>query len=90
MFPALLNNYEFVEDVTKTNILGQIYLINQITKLMIKKKFGRIINISSMSVSLNLEGTSLSYIFKSCDREISKDSLRKFLIKIMSTSRLIL
>ena len=58
-FPALLNNYEFVEDVTKTNILGQIYLINQITKLMIKKKFGRIINISSMSVSLNLEGTSL-------------------------------
>ena len=58
-FPALLNNYEFVEEVTKTNILGQIYLINEITKIMIKKKFGRIINISSMSVSLNLEGTSL-------------------------------
>ena len=79
-----------MEDVTKTNILGQIYLINQITKLMIKKKFGRIINISSMSVSLNLEGTSLYTSSKACDREISKDSLRKFLIKIMSTSRLIL
>ncbi len=58
-FPALLNNFEFIEEVTKTNILGQIHLINEITKIMMKKKFGRIINISSMSVALNLEGTSL-------------------------------
>tara|TARA_A100001015_G_C14965855_1_gene702904 strand:- start:737 stop:1456 length:720 start_codon:yes stop_codon:yes gene_type:complete len=58
-FPALLNNFEFIEEVTKINIIGQIHLINEITKIMMKKKFGRIVNISSMSVALNLEGTSL-------------------------------
>ena len=34
-FPALLNNYEFVEDIGTIFLVK--FLINQITKLMIKK-----------------------------------------------------
>ena len=40
-------------------MISQISVINEVAKKMVKKKFGRIISLSSMSVGLLEEGTSL-------------------------------
>lgn len=58
-YPAILNNKELVFNVFKTNVVAQINLINEVGKKMIKKKYGRIINFSSMAAGLLEEGTSL-------------------------------
>ena len=54
-FPALLNSYDLIKKTYELNVLGSFTLINEVAKHMIKKKFGRIISFSSMSVELNQE-----------------------------------
>ena len=58
-FPSILNDKELVTRVFETNVISQISIINEVAKKMVKKKFGRIICFSSMSVGLLEEGTSL-------------------------------
>lgn len=58
-YPSLLNDYELVTNAFKTNVISQVNLINEVGKKMIKNKFGRIINFSSMSEGLLEEGTAL-------------------------------
>ena len=58
-FPSILNDKELVTRVFETNVISQISIINEVAKKMVKKKFGRIISLSSMSVGLLEEGTSL-------------------------------
>ena len=58
-FPSILNDKELVTRVFETNVISQISVINEVAKKMVKKKFGRIISLSSMSVGLLEEGTSL-------------------------------
>ena len=58
-FPVLLNNSNLVNDVFNTNVVGPINVMNEVAKKMLRKKFGRIINFSSMAAGLLEEGTSL-------------------------------
>ena len=58
-FPSILNDKDLITRVFETNVISQISIINEIAIKMVKKKFGRIINLSSMSVGLLEEGTSL-------------------------------
>ena len=58
-YPSILNDKELVTRVFETNVISQISIINEVAKKMVKKKFGRIISLSSMSVGLLEEGTSL-------------------------------
>ena len=59
-YPALLNDQDFLNEALDVNIKSQIFLINELSKIMIKNKNqGRIINISSMSSALNEKGTAL-------------------------------
>ena len=58
-YPSILNDKELITRVFETNVISQISVINEVAKKMVKKKFGRIISLSSMSVGLLEEGTSL-------------------------------
>ena len=49
----------FLEEIYKVNLRGPILLTNQISKKMIKRKFGRIINISSIFGVVSKSGRSL-------------------------------
>ena len=49
----------FLEKIYKVNLRGPILLTNQISKKMIKRKFGRIINISSIFGVVSKSGRSL-------------------------------
>ena len=87
-FPALLNTYDLIKETYELNVLGSFTLINEVAKQMIKKKFGRIISFSSMSVELNQEGTSLYSSSKSALIQYSK-ILAKELGKANITSNII-
>ena len=58
-YPSILNDKELITRVFETNVISQINIINEVAKKMVKKKYGRIISLSSMSVGLLEEGTSL-------------------------------
>jgi 3-oxoacyl-[acyl-carrier protein] reductase len=60
------------ESVVLTNILGSFYVCREVAKIMILQKKGRIINISSMSVGLHEEGTSIYSASKSAIVEYTK------------------
>lgn len=87
-FPALLNSYSIIEQTFRLNVVGSFTLINEVAKHMIKKRFGRIISFSSMSVELNQEGTSLYSSSKSALIQYSK-ILAKELAKANITSNII-
>tara|TARA_A100001037_G_scaffold200957_1_gene179704 strand:- start:376 stop:1089 length:714 start_codon:yes stop_codon:yes gene_type:complete len=87
-FPALLNSYDLIKKTYELNVLGSFTLINEVAKHMIKKKFGRIISFSSMSVELNQEGTSLYSSSKSALIQYSK-ILAKEIGKVNVTSNII-
>jgi 3-oxoacyl-[acyl-carrier protein] reductase len=46
-------------EVVRTNLLGTIYSCQTLAPLMIRKKMGKIINFSSIAVSLGLSGESI-------------------------------
>tara|TARA_B100000965_G_scaffold259788_1_gene219035 strand:- start:845 stop:1555 length:711 start_codon:yes stop_codon:yes gene_type:complete len=82
-FPVLLNNMNLVRKVFSSNVIGPINLMNEVSKKMLKKKFGRIINFSSMAAGLLEEGTSLyssskkslEFYSKIFAKELSKENI---------------
>jgi len=47
------------QDIIHTNLLGTIYCCQQIAPLMLRNKFGTIINFSTIAVALGLKGESI-------------------------------
>lgn len=56
---ALLTPGRTVSDVLQTNVAGMFNVSREAAKLMQRKKFGRIVNIVSVAVPLQLEGESV-------------------------------
>jgi 3-oxoacyl-[acyl-carrier protein] reductase len=52
----LLTPYETAKKLMNTNFMGTFLLCREASKFMIKKKYGRIINYTTVAVPLNLEG----------------------------------
>ena len=65
MNSSLLISYDRVKNVFDTNYMGTFLLCREAIKLMMKKRFGRIINFSTIAVPLNLEGESVYAASKS-------------------------
>jgi len=53
---ALLTPYSALEKVFKTNVFGTFLFCRETAKEMMKNKFGRIVNFSTISVPVKLEG----------------------------------
>lgn len=56
---SLITSTDIAESIFTTNFLGTFTVCRESAKVMIKRKFGRIINFSSIAVALNSEGTSV-------------------------------
>ena len=53
---SILTPSKTVKRVFETNYFGTFYFSREVSKIMMKKKFGRVINFSTVAVPLNLEG----------------------------------
>ncbi len=69
---VLLTPLTEVNDVLNTNFVGTYLFCREAVKLMKRKKFGRIINISSVHVPLALVGTSIYGASKAAVEQFSK------------------
>ena len=74
---ALLTPVETVQTVLETNVTGTIICCREASRLMQKKKFGRIVNISSVHVPLATPGTSTYGASKAAVTQFSKVMARE-------------
>jgi 3-oxoacyl-[acyl-carrier protein] reductase len=79
---ALMNHLIFTplnkaEDIFKTNFLGTFLLTREVVKIMTKKKFGRIVNFSSIAVPLSIEGEAVYASSKAAIETFTKISARE-------------
>ncbi len=63
---------EVLQTFLRTHVAGTYYVCREISKMMISRKQGRIITISSIGVPLHLEGTSAYSATKSAITEMTK------------------
>jgi len=82
-YPSILNDKDLITRVFEINVISQISIINETAKKMIQKKFGRIVNFSSMAVGLLEEGTSLYSASKN-----SLDTYSKILSKELAKANI--
>lgn len=68
----ILTPYSTVEKIFSTNLSGTFICSREASKIMQKKKYGRIINFSSVAVALNLEGEAIYAASKSAVEQLSK------------------
>jgi 3-oxoacyl-[acyl-carrier protein] reductase len=66
------SSLEKASEIMHTNFLGAFLVTREVSKMMIKKNKGRIINISSVSVPLHLEWQSLYAASKSALEEFTR------------------
>lgn len=69
---TLLTPISTVNKLFNTNFLGTFLFSRQAVKLMQKNKFGRIVNISTVAVPLNLEGEAIYASSKSAIEQFTK------------------
>ena len=55
----ILTPYSTVRNILNTNFLGSFLFIRESAKIMIKQKYGRIVNFSTVAVPLQLEGEAI-------------------------------
>ena len=63
---------EILKTFLRTHVSGTYYLCREVSKIMISRKYGRIITVSSLGVPLHLEGTSAYSATKSAIVEMTK------------------
>jgi len=56
--PVIMTSKKVLNDVLQTNTIGSCLVSREVALVMTPKKFGRIINVSSMAVGLHEEGTA--------------------------------
>lgn len=69
---ALLTSDSSAEGVIRTNFLGAVGVTRECAKVMLRNKFGRIVNISSMAVPLSPIGSAIYSASKSALTQFSR------------------
>jgi len=69
---ALVTSTDVAESTLRTNFLGTFSICRESAKIMIRQRFGRIINISSMAVGLHMPGASAYVASKSAVEDFTK------------------
>ena len=70
--PVLMTKGKLLEEVLKTNVMGSYFVSREAAVVMVPKRFGRIINVSSMAVGLHEEGTAAYSASKSAIVEFTR------------------
>lgn len=63
---------EVLQTFLRTHVAGTFYVCREVSKVMLPRKYGRIITVSSLGVPLHLEGTSAYSATKSAIIEMTK------------------
>jgi 3-oxoacyl-[acyl-carrier protein] reductase len=74
----MLTPMDVATDIMKTNLLGTFIFIREVSKVMARQKWGRIVNISTIAVPLSLEGESIYVASKAAVENITKIASREF------------
>jgi 3-oxoacyl-[acyl-carrier protein] reductase len=74
---SLLMPYESTKNMMDTNFGGTFLFSREAAKLMQKRKFGRIINLSTVAVPLNLEGEAVYAASKAAIEEFTRIQARE-------------
>ena len=69
---ALLTPGTAVEKIFRTNVFGAFFLCREIGKQMLRQKYGRIVNISSVAVPLALEGEAVYAASKAATEQLTR------------------
>jgi len=70
--PSLVTSGSVAEEVMRINFLGTFLVSREAAKVMIRRSFGRIINIASVACAIHMEGASVYAASKSAVIEYSK------------------
>lgn len=63
---------EVLQTFLRTHVAGTFYVCREVSKVMVSRKYGRIITVSSLGVPLHLEGTAAYSATKSAIVEMTK------------------
>ena len=69
---ALMTSTDLVENIFKTNFMGTFAVSREAAKVMLKRRYGRIINISSIATDLHMRGSAAYAASKSAMVEFTK------------------
>ena len=69
---SILTPVATVKDLFETNYLGTFLFSRECSKLMMRQKFGRIVNFSTVAVPMNLEGEMVYASSKSAIEKMSQ------------------
>ena len=75
---ALLTPLSVVEKVFRTNVFGTFLFCREVGKIMMRKKFGRIVNFTTGAVPLDLEGESVYASSKAAVESLTRVLAREF------------
>lgn len=68
----ILTPYETAKKLINTNFMGTFLLCREVSKFMIKQKYGRIINFTTVAVPLNLDGELVYSASKSAVEQLTR------------------
>jgi len=75
---ALLTPLSAVEKIYGTNVFGTFLFCREVGKLMMRRKFGRIVNFTTGAVPLDLEGESIYVSSKAAVESLTRILAREF------------
>ena len=75
---SLLTPGESVEKLLRTNVLGSFLFCREAAKIMKKRKYGRIVNFSTVAVPLKLEGEAAYVASKAAVESMTQVLAREF------------
>jgi 3-oxoacyl-[acyl-carrier protein] reductase len=73
----LLTAKKSVENIFNTNFLGSFLFTREVSRIMIKNKYGRIVNFTTVAVPLNLEGEAIYASSKSAIETFTRISSKE-------------
>lgn len=73
----LLTPLSALENAFKTNVFGTFLLLREVSKVMIKNNYGRIVNFSTIAVPLTLEGEGIYAASKAAVETLTRISARE-------------
>jgi 3-oxoacyl-[acyl-carrier protein] reductase len=74
---VLLTPVSTYHSVFNTNVLGSFLLLRECAKQMVRNKYGRIVNLSSVAVPLNLEGEAIYAASKAAIESLTRTAARE-------------
>ena len=73
---TLTTPYNTVKNIFSTNMFGTFLFVREVSKIMIRKRYGRIINFSTVATGIRLEGEA-TYAASNLPLQISHKLLQK-------------